>query len=100
LKSVYNFRALPPIVLVIPFHVMAQATGTRDTVAVMILVCTASNIPVAVWLLLPVIGVRATEQEEAAQLDGASHFGIFFTVLLPMVRVSDATARLLIFLLC
>lgn len=93
-------RILPPVVLVLPLYMMAVASGTRDTWAVMIFVYTAINVPVAVWLLLPVLGPRATEQEEAAQLDGASHLGIFFTILLPMVRTGFAAAGLIVFLMC
>src|SRR5262249_6935459 len=93
-------RVLPPAVLALPLYIMAQATGTRDTWTIMILVYTAINIPVAIWLLLPAIGSEATEQEEAAQLDGASHFGIFFAILLPMVRASVVATSLIVFLMC
>ena len=93
-------RALPPIVLVIPIYMLAIATGTRDTLIAMVFVYTAINIPVAVWLLLPAFGSRATEQEEAAQLDGASHLAIFFGILLPMLRASMAAAGLVVFLMC
>lgn len=93
-------RVLPPVVLVLPLYVLAQATGMRDTLVFMILVYTAINIPVATWLLLPVLGSEATEQEEAAQLDGASHLRIFFTILLPMVRASVVATGMIVFLLC
>ena len=52
------------------------------------------------WLLLPVFGNIATSQEEAAQLDGASHFRIAFTIFLPMVAASTAAVGLVIFILC
>lgn len=93
-------RILPPIVIVLPLYIMAQATGTRDTLGALIFVYTAVNLPVAVWLLQPVLGFTATDQEEAALLDGATHFRIFFTILLPMVRAGMIAAGLLIFLLC
>ncbi|GAB2176795.1 carbohydrate ABC transporter permease [Dongia sp. agr-C8] len=93
-------RVLPPVVLVLPLYVLAQATGMRDTLVFMILVYTAINIPVATWLLLPVLGSAATEQEEAAQLDGASQLSIFFTILLPMVRASMVATGMIVFLLC
>jgi multiple sugar transport system permease protein len=93
-------RVLPPVVLVLPLYLMAIATGTRDTLSLMIIVYAAINVPVAVWLLLPVLGPRATDQEEAAQLDGASYLSVFFTILLPMFRASLASTALLVFLLC
>jgi multiple sugar transport system permease protein len=93
-------RILPPVVIVLPLYMMAQATGTRDTLGALIFVYTAVNLPVAVWLLQPILGLAATDQEEAALIDGASHLTIFFTILLPMVRASVVAAGLLIFLLC
>ncbi len=93
-------RILPPIVIVLPLYMMAQVTGGLDTRIFLILTYTAINLPVALWLLQPVLGSSATEQEEAALLDGASHLTILFTILLPMVRAGLFAAGLLIFLLC
>ncbi|MCB1502577.1 MAG: carbohydrate ABC transporter permease [Bauldia sp.] len=93
-------RVLPPVVLVLPLYVLAQATAMRDTLIFMIFVYAGINIPVAVWLLMPVLGSDATDQEESAQLDGASHLTIFFTILLPIVRSSVIAIGLIIFILC
>jgi multiple sugar transport system permease protein len=93
-------RALPPIVMVIPLYFLAQATHTRDTLFILVFVYTAINLPIAVWMLVPVFGSRATDQEEAATIDGASHLQIFFGVLLPMMRASMITVGLLVFLQC
>lgn len=100
LFAILASRILPPVVIAIPLYVMAQYTGTLDTHFALIFAYTAANLPVAVWLLLPVFGNMATSQEEAAQLDGASHFRIFLTIFLPMVAASTAAVGLLIFILC
>ena len=76
-------RILPPVVIVLPLYVMAQRMGVLDTRSILILTYTAANLPVAVWLLLAVLGRTATDLEEAAQLDGASHFRILFQVVAP-----------------
>jgi multiple sugar transport system permease protein len=93
-------RILPPIVLVLPISMMMQGAGLRDTWSALIITYTAINLPVALWLLRPVLGARATEQEEAALLDGASHIRVFFEVLLPMTAWGLAAVGLLIFILC
>jgi multiple sugar transport system permease protein len=100
LFAILATRILPPIVLVLPIYMMAYYTGTLDTRFALIFTYTAVNLPVAVWLLQPVFGKAATDQEEAAQLDGASHVQIFFTIFLPMVATSIAAVGLLIFVLC
>ena len=100
LFAIMATRILPPVVMVLPLYMMAFYTGTLDTLFVLVFTYTALNLPVAVWLLRPVFGAVATDQEEAAQLDGASHVQIFFTIFLPMVATSVAAVGLLIFLLC
>lgn len=92
-------RILPPVVLALPLYVFGQALGVRDTLGFLTLVYTAINLPVAVWLMLPILGPRACEQEEAAQIDGASHLAILFTILLPMVRPGVIAVGLIVFLL-
>jgi multiple sugar transport system permease protein len=93
-------RILPPVIVVLPIYLMAAQTHTLDTRFALIVAYTASNLPVAVWLLAPIFGQAATEQEEAAQLDGASRLRIFWTVLVPMLGGGIAATGLLIFVLC
>ena len=100
LFAILATRILPPVVVALPIYVMAQYTGALDTHFALIFTYTAANLPVAVWLLLPVFGNMATSQEEAAQIDGASHLRIFLTIFLPMVAASTAAAGLVIFILC
>lgn len=93
-------RIVPPVVIVLPLYVMAQRIGALDTRSILILTYAAANLPVAVWLLLPVLGSAATDLEEAAQLDGASHFRILFQVVAPTAAAGIGAAGLLIFVLC
>jgi multiple sugar transport system permease protein len=92
-------RLLPPAVVALPLYVMAQSAGLLDTRSTLIFTYAAVNLPVAVWLLRPVLGLRASEQEEAARLDGASHRLILFSVVLPMAAGGLGAAGLLVFIL-
>lgn len=100
LFAILATRILPPVVVALPIYMMALYTGALDTHFALIFTYTAANLPVAVWLLLPVFGNTATSQEEAAQLDGASHLRIFLTIFMPMVAASTAAVGLVIFILC
>jgi multiple sugar transport system permease protein len=93
-------RILPPIVVVLPIYLMVQRTGLLDTRPALIFIYTAANLPVAIWLLQPIFGDTATEQEESAQLDGASHLRIFFTISVPMAATGITAVGLIIFILC
>ena len=93
-------RVLPPVAIVIPLYVMAQTTGLLDTKLALILTYTAANLPVVVWLLQPVFGNAASELEDAARLEGASHWEIFSTIVLPMAASGLAAVASLDFVLC
>lgn len=93
-------RILPPVVVVLPIYVMVWRTGLLDTRLSLVLTYTAANLPIAIWLLRPAFGERVTEQEEVAQLDGASRLRIITTILLPMAAAGVGAAALLVFILC
>jgi multiple sugar transport system permease protein len=93
-------RVLPPVILALPLYLLAVATNMFDSVFAMIVVYVAVNLPIAIWLLQPAIGTEATDQEEAALLDGASHFNICFGILLPMIKGSLIATAMIIFLMC
>jgi multiple sugar transport system permease protein len=93
-------RILPPVILALPLYLMAYATNMFDSVFALIAVYVAVNLPIVIWLLQPAIGTQATDQEEAALLDGASHFNICFGILLPMIKGSLMATAVIIFLMC
>jgi multiple sugar transport system permease protein len=100
LFGILSTRLLPPVIIVLPIYMIAHFTGTLDTRFALVVAYTTANLPVAVWLLQPLFGEAMTEQEESAQLEGASYLEIFFTIFLPMVAAGIATVALLIFILC
>jgi multiple sugar transport system permease protein len=100
MAAILSTRILPPVVLALPLYFMAQKTGTLDTLGVLVFIYTAINLPLVIWMLTPVFGPRATDQEEAAMLDGATHFYIFFFILVPMLKAAIITVGLLVFLQC
>jgi multiple sugar transport system permease protein len=93
-------RILPPVVIVLPIYLMAQWADTLDSLVTLAFVYAAINLPVAIWLLRPVLGSRASEVEESARLEGAGHIRILFEFVLPMNRSAVAAVGLLIFILC
>lgn len=93
-------RVLPPVSMVLALYMAARFAGLLDTRTALVITYAAVNLPVATWLLLPAFGTRSTEQEEAAMLEGLSHFGILSEILLPMLLPTLAAVALIIFVLC
>jgi multiple sugar transport system permease protein len=100
LTLVLASRILPPATMVIALYMMAQKANLIDTRTALSIAYSAVNLPVAAWLLLPVFGQRATEQEEAALLEGVTHIYVLWDILLPMIMGSLAAVALIVFVLC
>jgi len=87
-------RILPPIVVVIPVYIMFQAVGLLDTHLALIIMYAVANLPIVVWLMHDFFANLPIELEESAQLDGATRFGIFWEIVLPLTRPGLAATTL------
>lgn len=80
-----------------PLFVIVKTMGLRDTLAGVILVQSASMMPVAVFILTAFLKAVPSELEDAAKMDGALPFQIYWRVVLPLIRPALATVALLTF---
>ena len=83
LFSILSTRMMPPIAVAIPIYLMYRELGLSDTRTGMILLYTAVNISLAVWLLKGFIDEIPREYEEAAMVDGYTRLQAFRKVVLP-----------------
>jgi multiple sugar transport system permease protein len=77
-------RILPPVTVVLPVYVLFQHLGLLDTRAALIIAYVAVNVPIVVWLMRDFFQNIPLELEEAAMIDGASRYRIFWSVVLPL----------------
>ncbi|MDE3964559.1 carbohydrate ABC transporter permease [Glaesserella parasuis] len=75
----------PPILLAIPYSIAMAKAGLTNTTSGLIIVYLSFSVPYAVWLLVGFSQTVPIEIEEAAKIDGAGKFTIFFKVVLPLV---------------
>ena len=93
-------RILPPIVVIIPIYLMFQSVGLVDTHIGLILAYAVANLPIVVWLMHDFFASLPIELEESAALDGATRFGIFWEIVLPLTKPGLAATTLLVLILC
>ncbi len=92
LSALFLAGMLLPIQLgVVPIFYLLQSMRLVDTHLGLILVYAAHTLPVSILLLSVFFRQLPDELEEAARLDGAGRFRIFFSVMLPLVRPALAT---------
>ena len=98
--GVLQLRLFPPIAVVIPVMVMWTFLGMVDTWWGLALIYGIMNIPFSYWLMKTFFDEVPIEIEEAAMVEGCSHWRVFYRVTIPMVRAPLATTGLFVFILC
>ena len=91
---ILSTRFMPPIAVAIPIYLMYRAIGLSDTQLGMILLYTAVNVSLAVWLLKGFIDEIPREYEEAALIDGYSRLHAFVKVVLPQAATGIAATAI------
>jgi trehalose/maltose transport system permease protein len=89
---------VPPIALVGPLYLGIRALGLRDTWWGLILADTVFILPLTIWLLATFFKELPPDLERAARVDGASAFGAFVHVALPVAAPGVAAAAILAFI--
>ena len=92
-------RILAPIVVVVPIYMMFQQVSLLDTHIAIILTYTVINLPIVIWLMYDFFTSIPIDLEECAQLDGATRFGVFWDIVLPLSRSGLAATTLLVMIL-
>ena len=77
-------RVLPPVVVAIPFFLLAKQFNALDKVSTLIVLNTTFNLPFAVIIMSQLFKELPIELEQAAMVDGYSRIGAFFKVALPL----------------
>lgn len=80
---ILSTRMMPPIAVAIPIYLMYREIGLSDTRLGLILLYSAVNVSLAVWLLKGFIDEIPREYEEAAMVDGYTRLQAFRKVVLP-----------------
>ena len=96
--STLMMRMVPPAVLLVPvFGIWTFQFGLGGTRAGIVLIYVAMNLPFVIWILQSFIVQVPVQLEEAARMDGAGPFAVFFLVVLPLIRPGLAAAGIFCF---
>lgn len=79
-------QIFPSFVGMVAIYVILLRIGGLDTLWGLILVYLAGNIPYNTWMVKSYIDTIPKSLDEAARIDGASHFKIFRSIIFPVAR--------------
>ena len=88
---------VPPAILFIPLYAQIRTLGLSDSLAGLIAAYPSFTVPFVTWLLMGYFESIPVELEEAAMIDGATRFGAFRRVILPLAGPGVLAAALYAF---
>ena len=88
---------VPPAILFIPLYAQIRLLGLSDSLAGLIFTYPSFTVPFVTWLLMGYFESIPVELEEAAMIDGATRFGAFRRVILPLAAPGVLAAALYAF---
>ncbi|MCP4361592.1 MAG: carbohydrate ABC transporter permease [Chloroflexi bacterium] len=91
-------RAVPGIALGLPLFLLMRKVGLVDTISGLALVYMAITIPFTAWLMDGFFRQIPKELDEAAYIDGCSHWAAFWRIDLPLAFPGMAAASIFAFL--
>ena len=91
-------RSVPGIALSLPLFLLMRNYGLIDTVQGLAIVYVAINIPFTAWLMDGFFRQIPQELDEAAYIDGCSHWSAFWRIDLPLALPGMAAASIFAFL--
>lgn len=92
-------RFVPIIVLMIPLYVTFRSFGMLNTLSGVIIALTGFLLPYAILMLAPYFATIPRELEEAARIDGCTHFSAFWRITLPLSAPGLASCGAIIFII-
>jgi multiple sugar transport system permease protein len=91
-------RFMSPIVLALPFYLLANQLGLLNNLITLIVIYLTFNIPLIVWLTMDQFRNIPREIDEAAVVDGASMFQVFIRIVLPLATPGVVVGAILSFI--
>lgn len=98
MQSLLVTQMFPGTMMMIPLYILLDKAGLLDTRTGLVLVYATTSIPFSTWMLKGYFDTLPKELEEAARMDGASTFRIFWSIILPLARPAIAITGLFSFM--
>ncbi|MFZ1470737.1 MAG: carbohydrate ABC transporter permease [Paracoccaceae bacterium] len=92
-------QMLPPVALALPVFMLYRAAGLTNSLSGLTLVYAAINLPFLTWILMGFFESIPEDLEGAAMTDGATRWGAFWRIVLPVATPGILAAAVLGFIL-
>ena len=97
--SILIIYMFPAIVLVIPLYTVFSQLGLRNSIFGLLIVYTATTLPVAIYMLQGYFKSIPREIEDAGIMDGQTWLGIILKIIIPLSLPAIASVALYVFMI-
>jgi polyol transport system permease protein len=91
-------KFLPAIAALLPIYLIVKQIGMLDNIWTLVILYTAMNLPIAVWMMQSFLAEVPVEVIEAAQVDGANLVTILVRIIGPIIVPGIAATSLICFI--
>ncbi|MCB0046224.1 MAG: carbohydrate ABC transporter permease [Caldilineaceae bacterium] len=98
LLTILLIRMAPGMIYLLPYFAIYNRLKLLDTHIGLIIIYLIFNVPLIIWMLLPVWNSIPRELEEAAVIDGATLWQVLVRVDIPLVRIGIIASGILAFI--
>ena len=77
-------QMFPSVMLIVPFYAVLSAYHLTNSLVGLTIVYAATNVAFSTWMMTSYFKTIPLELDEAARVDGASTFRIFWNIVLPL----------------
>jgi multiple sugar transport system permease protein len=95
---ILSLRMVPPVAIAIPLFLVFRSFRLVDTLAGVTIAHLLISLPFATLLLVGFFSNVSKELSDAARVDGSTHVGAFFRVILPLVAPGLVAVGIIAFL--
>ncbi|SDU82114.1 carbohydrate ABC transporter membrane protein 2, CUT1 family [Microlunatus sagamiharensis] len=91
-------KFLPAVAGLLPLYIIAKTIGLLDNINFIVILYTAMNLPIAVWMLRSFLADIPVELFEAAAIDGAGLLRTLRSIIVPIISPGIAATALICFI--
>ncbi len=98
LLSLLTTQMFPATMLLLPMYIMLINLGLINTYLGVIIVYSATALPFCIWTMKGYYDTIPISLEEAARIDGCTHFSAFYRIILPLAAPAMVITALFSFM--
>jgi arabinogalactan oligomer/maltooligosaccharide transport system permease protein len=98
LLSLLTTQMFPATMLLLPMYIMLINLGLINTYLGVIIMYTATALPFCIWTMKGYYDTIPFSLEEAARIDGCTHFSAFYKIILPLAAPAMVITALFSFM--